>query len=238
MKIGSKKYRIPLLAAIMAFGIQAHAEKVDIPEFGNLVVVGDVTVFFTQGDYPGYIDVDGSADGITTVWGDSSLVLVMGNNPPKSIRITASELSSVTLTANTTFISEGEMKGEKLTLTGTDHCTFNVPNISAEKVAVSLSLESSANIRKVITEKLSFSVFSNSTAEISGIEAESVAAVSGDNSVMGLTGRCGKKNVVLINGGVVNTKGLIEDGATYVHKEAGVRKNDARNKKEIPVNIP
>lgn len=230
--------RYIVAAMFVILGISARGERKEMPEFKNLVVVGNVTVFFTPGDYPGYIDMEGSGDGVTSVWGNSSLVLVIGDKPPKAIRIRSRELSSVTLTANTTFISDGGMESENITLTGTDHCTFNIPKLSAEKIAICLNDKSSVNIGKTIGEKLSLSSMDNSSMEINGIEAETVSAVAGDKSVMDLSGRCGKKNMVLINGGIINTKGLIEDGATYVHKGVKGNNRTSRKNREPLVNMP
>lgn len=204
------KYIITLIS--LALGLVAQAGRKEMPEFNTLVVVGNATVFLTPDDYPGYIDVDGSEESITSIWSDSSLVLVMNSNPPKAIRISSRSLSSVTLTSNATFIADGEMEVQKMVLSGTDQCTFNIPRLTATNVSISLVNKSSITIGKAMNQQLGLSALGASTMDISGLDCGTVSAVAGDNSVINLSGRCGKKNIVLINDGVINTKGLIEEG--------------------------
>lgn len=228
------KYTATLI--FLALGLAAQAGRKEMPEFNSLVVAGNATVFLASDDYPGYIDVEGPDESITSVWSDSNLVLVVNGNPPTAIRISSNKLSMVSLSANATLIAEGGIEAQNLVLSGADQCTFKIPRLKAENVTVSLVMQSSIEMRKLVCRDLGLSITGNSSMDISGLECGKVDAVAGDNSVINLSGRCGKKNIVLINEGVINTKGLIEDGVSYVSKD--MKESNSSPKTSISVNIP
>ena len=231
-----------LLASLfIGLAFTARGEKTEVPDCNTLVVVGDLPVLYTQGEYPGYIDIEGSANDITSVWAQGVLTLIVNvmvnKDAPKSISICSDNLSTITLTGNSSFIVAGTMSMKEVTLSGTSNTSFTIPKLYADKIGISVTGNSSVKIDKVLGDELSVSALNESIAQIDGIHVGKVTAVAGDKSLVTLEGRCDEKNVVLIDWGTVDSKRLIESGSNTTSTKT--RKKKSSDNKDIPqVNMP